>query len=212
VKSRELTPEIVRCPQCNKAFYKRDKHRHARTHCSSYCASLTSSAKRRGSGRRAPCPRCGTSFIVWPPGVSHARKTCGCKPPKKQPRPYQLLTIKCLWCCREFKGNKTTRFCGQRCFKRNEISRKHLRRRGLIGQPTVALEVVYQRDRGVCQLCHRCVAPDRNRPKRDWPTVDHIIPLSKGGPHDYSNTQLAHFGCNSAKRDRGYKAGVPRPD
>jgi 5-methylcytosine-specific restriction endonuclease McrA len=32
--------------------------------------------------------------------------------------------------------------------------------------------------------------------------MDHVIPLSKGGSHTKSNTQLACFGCNTLKGDR----------
>jgi 5-methylcytosine-specific restriction endonuclease McrA len=35
----------------------------------------------------------------------------------------------------------------------------------------------------------------------DAPTVDHIIPLAKGGTHTWDNVQLAHWSCNSDKRD-----------
>lgn len=33
-------------------------------------------------------------------------------------------------------------------------------------------------------------------------TIDHIIPLSKGGTHTYNNVQLAHYICNSKKSDK----------
>jgi 5-methylcytosine-specific restriction endonuclease McrA len=29
--------------------------------------------------------------------------------------------------------------------------------------------------------------------------VDHIVPISKGGPHSYLNVQLAHAKCNRTK-------------
>lgn len=32
-----------------------------------------------------------------------------------------------------------------------------------------------------------------------YPTIDHIIPLSKGGLHSWNNIQLAHLSCNSSK-------------
>lgn len=33
----------------------------------------------------------------------------------------------------------------------------------------------------------------------DYPTIDHIVPLSKGGPHLWSNVQVACAECNIAK-------------
>ena len=35
-----------------------------------------------------------------------------------------------------------------------------------------------------------------------YPTVDHIVPLSKGGTHTWNNVQLAHMACNSGKCDK----------
>ena len=42
---------------------------------------------------------------------------------------------------------------------------------------------------------------------RDWsgpmyPSIDHIIPMSKGGGHIWSNVQVAHIICNSIKSDK----------
>lgn len=44
--------------------------------------------------------------------------------------------------------------------------------------------------------CHIC---GKRFTKSNPPTVDHIIPLSKGGCHDISNISLAHGSCNSRK-------------
>jgi 5-methylcytosine-specific restriction endonuclease McrA len=32
-------------------------------------------------------------------------------------------------------------------------------------------------------------------------TIDHIVPVSKRGPHLFHNLQLAHGACNSRKGD-----------
>lgn len=45
-------------------------------------------------------------------------------------------------------------------------------------------------------LCLKCKKPfTEDRPY----TIDHIVPLSKGGSHDLSNLQLLHRKCNSEK-------------
>ena len=35
------------------------------------------------------------------------------------------------------------------------------------------------------------------------PTIDHVIPLSKGGTHEPGNCRLACFRCNAIKSDGG---------
>jgi 5-methylcytosine-specific restriction endonuclease McrA len=54
-------------------------------------------------------------------------------------------------------------------------------------------------------------------PRRsDWrapgfPTLDHLIPASKGGTDDPENLKLAHRSCNRAKGDRLPDGMVWRP-
>ena len=62
-------------------------------------------------------------------------------------------------------------------------------------------KVVYLRDGWICQICHKRVYKKVKYPDSMSPSLDHIIPLSKGGSHIYANVQLAHFGCNSGKKD-----------
>jgi 5-methylcytosine-specific restriction endonuclease McrA len=51
---------------------------------------------------------------------------------------------------------------------------------------------VYLRDNGICGICNLPV------PLHEV-TLDHIIPLARGGEHSYRNIQLAHRSCNSSK-------------
>jgi 5-methylcytosine-specific restriction endonuclease McrA len=67
---------------------------------------------------------------------------------------------------------------------------------------------VFQRDEYKCWICGKKTLSDfalsegSNCPHPDSPTLDHVIPLSKGGPHSYSNTKCACFLCNCLKRDK----------
>ena len=55
----------------------------------------------------------------------------------------------------------------------------------------------------VCGICGKPVDKSLKYPHPLSPTVDHIIPLAKGGhPSDLTNLQLAHFCCNRQKSDR----------
>lgn len=66
----------------------------------------------------------------------------------------------------------------------------------------VDLEVLWERDRGVCGICHEPVDQSLAWPDKWSKTCDHIVPLAKGGEHSYANAQLAHAVCNSRKNDR----------
>lgn len=55
----------------------------------------------------------------------------------------------------------------------------------------------------VCAICGRPVDKSLKYPHPLSPTVDHIIPVSRGGhPSDIDNLQLAHFTCNRQKWDK----------
>ena len=36
----------------------------------------------------------------------------------------------------------------------------------------------------------------------NYPSIDHIIPISKGGTHQWNNVQLAHRKCNRMKSNK----------
>lgn len=80
------------------------------------------------------------------------------------------------------------------------------RRRALIEQARTA-EVfaptdVHARDDWTCKLCLLPIDPEIAWPDPMSPSVDHVIPLSRGGAHAMHNVQSAHLGCNSSKGDR----------
>lgn len=65
-----------------------------------------------------------------------------------------------------------------------------------------SVEMLAERDGTLCQLCGDEVDMTLHGTRPDAPSTDHIIPWSRGGSHDPKNLQLAHFGCNSRKRNR----------
>jgi hypothetical protein len=64
----------------------------------------------------------------------------------------------------------------------------------------------------VCGICGKPVDFSYKYPHPLSPTVDHIIPVSKGGhPSDLSNLQLAHRCCNRDKSDNLFKPVTADP-
>ena len=68
------------------------------------------------------------------------------------------------------------------------------RKRGLPAEP-VSPRAVFERDEWKCGLCSEQV-------DRKDASLDHIIPVSRGGWHVESNLQLAHLRCNQSKGNR----------
>lgn len=54
---------------------------------------------------------------------------------------------------------------------------------------------VWERDQGICHICGTLADAD------DW-HLDHVFPISKGGPHSYANTAVSHPLCNKRKGAR----------
>ncbi len=86
------------------------------------------------------------------------------------------------------------------------------RRRALVAQARTdevfAPLDIHVRDGWTCQLCHEPIDRAIVWPHPKSPSIDHIVPLSRGGTHALSNVQSAHLGCNSSKRDRDMEAAV----
>ena len=69
------------------------------------------------------------------------------------------------------------------------------------GEPFAPADV-HARDGWTCQLCGRPIDPEVAWPDPMSASVDHIVPLARGGSHSMINVQSAHLGCNSRKGDR----------
>jgi 5-methylcytosine-specific restriction endonuclease McrA len=62
---------------------------------------------------------------------------------------------------------------------------------------------IFERDQWTCQLCQRPVDDTIAWPAPLSPSLDHIVPISKGGDHSRANSRLAHLACNSSRGNRG---------
>jgi hypothetical protein len=60
---------------------------------------------------------------------------------------------------------------------------------------SISRSEVFERDSGICYLCNEQVDPN------NW-HLDHVVPISKGGPHTYDNVRVTHPSCNLSKGSR----------
>lgn len=81
------------------------------------------------------------------------------------------------------------------------------RRHGVAFEPVNKAEV-FDRDRWTCQLCGGKVDPAHVFPDPWSASLDHAVPMSRGGAHTPGNVQLAHLRCNVRKHDGGVQEYV----
>ena len=111
------------------------------------------------------------------------------------------------------------KFCSRLCADRYANKSKRDKRERNIKDVTVdndiTLEKLYKRDKGICWLCGtKCNKKDYVVTDatiicgNSYPSIDHVIPLSKGGRHSWDNIKLAHRLCNSIKSNKITAPGV----
>lgn len=141
-------------------------------------AALDPAARGETAQRRwveGPCPTCGKRATVRysGPSVGYCSRVC-----KK-------------------------RAAGRRANAKNGGGKhRHRARRYGVAYKPVSRAKVFERDNYVCGICRQPTDRDAQVPDPRAPTLDHIVPISKGGPHLYSNVQTACFECNWRKGDR----------
>lgn len=106
-------------------------------------------------------------------------------------------------CCRcqqdvpveTFRGS----WCGD-CWAEDNRRRQHERRvREAGGGESFTRREVLDRDGWVCQLCTLEIDPGLTFPHPQSASLDHVIPLARGGSHTRANSQAAHLDCNRRK-------------
>lgn len=128
---------------------------------------------------------------------------------------YQLLNqhiqtitfFPCQYCGRAFEQHNKSCFCSEECRRKYKNLSKQRKKDDRTKQAkkngnydkSITLAKVYKRDRGVCYICgkHLILNDDYNR--LDAPTIEHVVPICRGGTHTWGNVRLACRACNNAK-------------
>jgi 5-methylcytosine-specific restriction endonuclease McrA len=98
----------------------------------------------------------------------------------------------------EIEARRRARHASDPDKRHSENARRRALRRGAVTERFRKAEI-YERDRWICQLCHTKIT---KRSGPDGPSIDHVIPLSKGGAHTRQNVVTAHLHCNTSKNNR----------
>lgn len=121
------------------------------------------------------------------------------------PAPQMLATIRqCAWCDAPYQHVAKTRIhCSDLCRDEAKAARGRPLFHGWIAN-SVRLSI-YERDNYTCWLCHDTVDMQADPKRDDWaPSLDHVMPRSKGGTHDHTNLLTAHRWCNSVRSDNDH--------
>ena len=152
------------------------------------------------------CEICGKTFTHVLPNKKFCSKTCmnrkhdGKGPYKKAPKT-------CVVCGKVFMGvRRNAKTCSEKCrwdFARIDRNRryKHLKEIGEFDE-SATLPNVFNRFKGICQSCGDQLTFDEDWLSGKYPSIDHVIPLSKGGTHTWDNIQLLCRSCNCKKSNK----------
>lgn len=105
-----------------------------------------------------------------------------------------------------------TKYCSEDCKRKNQNRKMDHRIRNIYKKSNtdITLKKLFNRDKGICWICgNKCDYEDYSRDEKgsfivgkNYPSIDHVYPLSKGGLHTWNNIKLAHCYCNTIKSDK----------
>lgn len=192
-------PLHMTCKGCSKQF----GHPQTSQYCTLACMGRYGQAKQVGEYHRT-CLACGIAY------VSHDKRRMTCSQACKQwsrnfPGVQRLRVGECEYCSQPFTAHRgDQRFCSSQCGKRPSDARRRAAKRGAYVED-VSTGVVAARDKWRCRLCGKKVNKSLRHPHPMAQSLDHVIPISRGGEHSYANTQLVHLICNVRKGNKTRK-------
>jgi hypothetical protein len=166
---------------------------------------------RRKANRKKVCKVCRSSFDGFNPRLVFCSEICewfdGLK--VRQVKPCEECGLMGLW---------KEKFCNAKCqrisYKRSVAYKQHrhkqyrrnkIKRRIRLSSQfieDVNPLVMAKRDNWICHICSGQIDQTLKYPNRYSLSVDHVIPLSKGGSHGYDNCKSSHWICNCLKSDK----------
>lgn len=154
-----------------------------KTGSNKFCGSRCAARHRNGRTLKSNCRVCGKEYTAYQKNVC-----CSVECKTELHRIYSRKHY-AKWMAQSIQFKNKVRNA--------EYKRKALKQKAFV--EVVEIEVVFARDNGICWLCGEDVNPLLKWPNHGYATLDHVIPLSKGGKHSYDNIKLAHMSCNCKK-------------
>lgn len=220
--------EYSTCLYCGKTFEKRARtNKDKNWYCSRECADKSKVKPKQVKEKvlyKLICKHCGKEFES-----ETKRKYCSniCRDKEADIKDrvnniinhYKKMKVNiCEHCGIEFPimFRGSDKYCSTKCNRRamrnrcketikDNAHRRRARKKNNGKVEKIYRKKVFERDNWTCKICGAKVDKEmiwvHGSLNSYYPTLDHIIPLSKGGEHTYENVQTACFICNSKKSD-----------
>lgn len=216
--SRRKLPVEQTCWFCSKQLEGLGKPGFPKRYCDRKCAqSFRTRQEQEARDLRSVCIECGVDFEGYRRNLKYCGDECRVVANRRNAsrrwreevaaRP-EFKEWDCAWCHEvikvpvSFTGfNKYHPECKLRA-RRARDRRKTLRRQGVKSDERITHEEIAERDGYVCHLCSEPVDMSLPRTSKLGATLDHVIPVSKGGVDSRENLKLAHWICNVKKSDK----------
>lgn len=150
------------------------------------------------------CVICDKEFKSDRPGKKYCCKTCQNRGIHGKGKRKEPIITECVVCGKTFETIRDdAKTCSIACRRKRDRYTRGRRYRDLAqkghSDPSVTLEAVFEKFNGQCCICNNKLSFDFEITSNCYPSIDHIIPLSRGGFHEWNNVQLLCRGCNIKK-------------
>jgi hypothetical protein len=224
---KQCTPQYLKlkhaglnnCQVCGKELESVGTKGRPKRNCSKKCSWINSSKKHKRPKVSRPCQVCGTEFQTAKKDQKNCSKECRAKADalraieqhKQRTRskyPDGTRTTTCGWCGekRTFKiGESVVNAYHPACSKEAERTRyrvKTVKRQKHKNPNKISHEQVVRQHGSSCHICREQIDMSLPRTSKLGLTLDHVIPLSKGGTDTMDNLRPAHWLCNIKKSNK----------
>jgi hypothetical protein len=178
----------------------------------SYCNDCSPHVRRWYKNRRIKPElaerSCATCSITFRPELGKASNCCSksCAHAQTSSKKFLINLSNCTDCHAPIAPHRKR--C-QRCKFISQATRQdasYARRAQIVGagDKDISWRTVGERDSWICHLCLKKVPQQPGKAKSPkGATVDHLIPLARGGLHIWENVGLAHRDCNMSRHVGG---------